>query len=313
MYELIIIGGGPAGVSAGIYAGRKKIKTLLIAKEFGGQSKVSDKIENWIGVKSISGYDLAKSLEDHLRSQSGIEILEGSSVSKVSLLESGFLIETDKGEKFETRTVLVASGSSQKKLNVTGEEKFMGRGVAYCSTCDAPLFKDKSAAVVGSGNAACEAVLDLASYASKIYMLVRSGAAKCDAVTLEEIKKSPKIEIVFNAETLEILGDEFVSGLKYKDKLSAEEKEIKVEGVFVEIGWAPNSEIVEELVEINPMGQIVVDHKTLRASRAGIWAAGDVTDVLYHQNNIAVGDGIKALLDIHGHLSRPKEPGVLIN
>jgi len=305
MYELIIIGGGPAGVSAGIYAGRKKIKTLLIAKEFGGQSKVSDKIENWIGVKSISGYDLAKSLEDHLRSQSGIEIVEGSSVSKVSPSGSGFLIETESGEKFETRTVLVASGSSQKKLNVPGEEKFMGRGVAYCSTCDAPLFKDKSVAVVGSGNAACEAVLDLASYASRIYMLVRSGAAKCDAVTLEEIKKSPKIEIIFNAETLEILGDEFVSGLKYKDKLSAEEKEIKVEGVFVEIGWAPNSEIVEELVEINPTGQIVVDHKTLRASRAGIWAAGDVTDVLYHQNNIAAGDGIKALLDIHSYLQTP--------
>lgn len=304
MYDLIIVGGGPAGVAAGIYARRKKIKALLITKEFGGQSAVSDNIENWIGEKSISGFELARRLEEHLKSQEGIDILEGVLVSRVSPKNSGFIVETASGERIETKTVLIASGSRHRKLGVPGEDKFEGRGVVYCSTCDAPLFKNKTVAVIGGGNAGLEAVIDLFPYAEKIYLIVRSDKIKADPIYIEMVEKSSKVEIIFNAETQEIFGEDFVSGIKYKDKLSGEIKELAVRGVFVEIGSVPNSDIVKGLVELNEYGAIVVDHKTFRTSCEGIWAAGDVTDTLYRQNNISAGDAIKALLNIYDYLNK---------
>lgn len=307
MYDLIIVGGGPAGVAAGVYAARKKIKTLLIAESFGGQSLVSIDVQNWIGTKSISGLDLAKNLEEHLRAQEGIEIADGDLVEKVEKLNvQGFRIVTKNGKIFETKIVLICSGSHHKKLGVPGEDKLNGKGVVYCSTCDAPLFGGKTVAVVGAGNAGLEAAQDLFSYATKIYLLVRSDKIKGDPVTFEQVKANPKLEILYQTEVQEILGKDLVTGVKYLDKNSGTIKELKLDGVFVEIGSAPNSDLVKDLARLDQWGQIVVDHKTQAASLPGIWAAGDVTDVLYKQNNISAGDAVKAVLNIYDYLNKNK-------
>jgi alkyl hydroperoxide reductase subunit F len=303
LYDLIIVGGGPAGVAAGVYAARKKIKTLLIAESFGGQSIVSADVQNWIGTKSISGLDLAKNLEDHLRAQE-IEIADGDLVEKVEKMNGGFKVFTKNGKAYETKTVLVASGSRRRKLGVPGEKEFDGRGVVYCSTCDAPLFGGKITAVVGAGNAGLEAVRDLFAYAKKIYLVNRSEKVKGDPVTFEEIKKDPRLEVINMAETKEIVGDKFVTGLRYLDKNTNELKELALDGVFVEIGSLPNSEFVKDLVQLNSYGEIVVDHKTQRSSVDGIWAAGDASDVLYKQNNISAGDAVKAVLNIYDYLNK---------
>jgi len=304
LYDLAIIGGGPGGVTAGIYAARKKIKTVLITDTFGGQSLVSDDIQNWIGTKSISGFDLAKNLEEHLRAQEGVEIVDGDLVLKVEQAGENFKLETKNGKTIETKTVLVVAGSRRKRLNVPGEAKFEGKGVVYCSTCDAPLFNEKQVAVLGGGNAGLEAVIDLFPYASKIYLIHRGEMLKGDPATQEKIRIHPKVEIILNAETQEILGDDFVSGLKYKDKATGEVKELALQGVFVEIGIQPNSEFIKNLVKTNDFGEVIIDPKTQQTSCKGIWAAGDITDVLYKQNNISAGDAIKAVLNIYGYLKK---------
>ncbi len=303
MYDLVIIGGGPAGVAAGVYAARKKIKTLLIAESFGGQSLVSAGIRNWIGTKEVSGLDFAKMLEEHLRTQEGIEILEGDSAERVEKSSGGFRVETKAGKNFETRTILICSGSRRRRLGIPGEDALDGKGVVWCSTCDAPLFGGKTVAVIGAGNAGIEAVRDLLSYAAKIYLLVRSEAIKGDPITFEAIRKNPKLEIIYNAEAKEILGNDFVAGLKYLDKKANRENQLALSGVFVEIGSVPNADFVKDLVKLDNWGQIIVDHKTQASSEKGIWAAGDVTDVLYKQNNISAGDAVKAVLNIYGYLN----------
>lgn len=303
-YDLIIVGGGPAGVAAGIYAARKKIKTAVIAESFGGQSLVSADVQNWIGTKSISGFDLAQNLEGHLRDQKGIDIIDSERVGGVEKTTAGFSVKTISGKIFETRYLFVASGSRRKRLGVPGEETHEGRGVAYCSICDAPLFSDKVVAVVGGGNAGLEAVIDLIPYASKIHLIARGDLIKGDAVTFDKIKTNPKIEILLNAQTLEILGKENVSGLKYKDLKTNEEKVLDLGGIFVEIGILPNTEFIKNLVELNPRGEIIVNPKDQTTSCPGIWAAGDVSDVLYKQNNISAGDAIKAVLNIYGEINK---------
>lgn len=310
-YDFVIIGGGPAGIAAGVYAARKKIRAVLITDKFGGQSIVSNDIQNWIGEKSISGFDLAQKMEEHLSAWEGIEIIEGDLVAKVEKIfltgqagsqPAGFKISTKNGKTLESRTVLVCSGSGRKKLGVKGEKEFDGKGVVYCATCDAPLFSNKTVAVIGAGDAGLEAVRDLIFYAEKIYLLVRSERIRGDAVTFEEISKSSKVEIIYNAEVQEILGDKFVTNLKYLDKKPNALKELKLDGIFVEIGSAANTEFVKDLVKLDQRGQIMVDCRTQCASEKGIWAAGDATDCLYKQNNIAAGDAIKAVLNIYDYL-----------
>jgi alkyl hydroperoxide reductase subunit F len=302
MYDLIIVGGGPAGVSAGIYASRKKIKTLLITDTFGGQSIVSSKIENWIGEKEISGYDLAKKLENHLKSQEGIEILENDLVIEIKKIDNGFEIKTKEGKIFETKYILMTAGSKYRRLNVPGEKEFEGRGVFYCATCDAPLLKNKTACVIGGGNSGLESALDLVPYASLIYILEYTDKLKGDDITQEKIKSYDKIHVFTSAEVIEILGQNFVSGLKYKNRITNEIKELKTDGVFVAIGMEPNSYLVKDLVKLNNRGEIIVDPKTQQTSLFGIWAAGDITDFPYKQNNIAVGNAISAVLNIYENL-----------
>src|SRR3989338_865647 len=276
MYDLVIIGGGPASAACAVYAARKKLKAVLITDEWGGQSTVSAGIENWIGTKNIPGFEFAKTLEEHVRAQNGIEIITGDKVLKVDGKNNGFTVSTESGNDYESKTVFVGSGGSRRKLGVLGEKEYDGKGVAYCSTCDAPVFKDKDVAVVGGGNAGLEAVMDLVPYAKSIKLLEYSDKLKGDPTTQDKIKASGKVEIIMNAETLEVLGDKFVSGLKYKDRVSGEEKSLALEGVFVEIGSVPNSEMVKDLVEVNKYGEIVVDHKNSRSSLVGIWAGEDL-------------------------------------
>ncbi len=303
MFDLIIIGGGPAGVTAGVYAARKKINTAIIAESFHGQSVGAGDIQNWIGIKSISGYNLAKMMEEHLFAyKDAIEIVEGEKVKKVEKTTKGFKVYTESGKKFETKTVLVASGGGHRRMNIPGEKELEGKGVSYCSTCDAPIFKGKNVAVVGGGNAGLETVVDLMNYAKHIFLLEYGDILKGDQITQEKLKKDPRVEIITNAETLEVFGNDFVSGLKYKDRRSGKMNELKIDGLFVQIGMSPNSYFVKDLVELSKFGEIIVDHRTQAASIEGVWAAGDVTDNIYRQNNIAAGDAAKAVLNINDYL-----------
>jgi len=315
MYELIIIGGGPGGIAAGVYAARKKIKSLLITKSFGGQSEVSADIQNWIGTKSVPGFEFTKMLEEHLKAQDGIEIVEGELVKEVKKLDNGFAVKTDEGNEFKSKTILVTSGSHRKKLGIPGEAEFDGKGVVYCATCDAPLFGGKTVAVVGGGNAGLEAVIDLFPYAEKIYLLEYTDKLKGDSTTEEKVRSNDKVEVITMAGAKEIIGDKFVTGLKYEDRNTNEIKELNVHGVFVEIGMIPNTDFIKGLVQMNEFGEIVIDHRTQQSSTEGIWAAGDASDVLYKQNNVSAGDAVKAILSVdtylHGRwatIPRPESP-----
>lgn len=313
MYDLIIIGGGPAGTAAAVYAARKKITTLLLTESFGGQSVVSDNIENWIGEKTINGLDLAKKFEAHVRAQEGIEIKMPERAASVrQRAEGGFEVASEKGETYRTKTVLVVSGGRRRKLGVPGEDAFSGKGVVYCATCDAPLFRNKTVAVVGSGNSALEAVIDLLPYATHVYLLVRGDQLKGDMTTQTEVKNSPNVTVLMNTAVHEIMGDKFVKALTYSNKTTNEKKTIDVGGVFVEIGSIPNTEMVKDVVTMNDFGEIVVDPVHGTTSQAGIWAAGDVTDCPYKQNNIAAGDAVKAVLSIYAYLLKQEKTALHI-
>lgn len=297
-------------MAAGIYAARKKIKTLLITETFGGQSIDSSDIHNWIGTKSISGFDFAKMLEGHLRAQDGtIEIIDGERVNKVEKIDEGFRVSAESGKSFETKYVLTTAGSHRRRLDIPTGRSFDGRGVFYCSICDAPLFGGKTVAVVGGGNSAVEAVIDLLSYATKIYLIHRRDTLRADPVSQERIKADPKVEFIWNSEAQEFLGNDFLHTVKYKNKATGEIKELKVDGVFVEIGSEPNVDFLKDLVKLDAANHIVVDHRTQQTSHPAIWAAGDTTDVLYKQNNISAGDAIKAVLNIYDKLTNQNRGG----
>lgn len=303
-YDLIIIGGGPAGVSAGVYAARKKLKTLLITPEFGGQSIVSEGIENWIGTVKISGNDLAKSLKEHLLAYAGdtVKVNEGEHVNDIKKNDSGFSVITESGE-YTGKTVLITTGSTRRKLEVPGAEEFDNKGLTYCASCDGPLFADQDVVVVGGGNAALETSAQLLAYCKSVTLLNRTEKLRGDEITIEKLKQNPKFKIILNAVTKEIKGDKFVDGIVYEDAITKETTELKVAAVFVEIGLIPTTYFAKNVLELNAIGQIPVDPRNQKTNVAGIWAAGDCTDGLYHQNNIASGDAVKALEDIYMELN----------
>lgn len=304
MYELAIIGGGPAGVAAGVYAARKKIKTVFITENFENQSTVSDNIQNWIGTISISGKKLAEDLEAHLRAYAtdsfDIKVKERAlDIQKAP--EHSFIIKTNKGE-YRTKTILIATGSVRKKISVPGSDIFENKGITYCATCDGPLFSDMDVVVIGGGNAAFESALQLAAYTKSVTILQRSQF-RAEKITQEKAFSNPKIKGYENIDLLEIKGDKFVTGVVYKDRITGETKEISVSGVFVEIGASPSVEYIKNgLVELNESQQIITDPRDQRTSEVGIWAAGDCTDGLYKQNNIAAGDAVKAIENIYMYL-----------
>lgn len=302
-YDLAIIGGGPAGVSAGVYASRKKLKTIFITESFGGQSIVSDGIENWIGTVKISGADLAKNLEAHLRAYADgvVDIKTNDRVEKIEKNGEVFLIKTPK-ESFEAKTVLITSGSNRRKLNVHGADQFEHKGLTYCATCDGPLYSDQDVVVIGGGNAGFESAAQLLAYCKSVTLLHKNNEFKADPVTIEKMKANPKFKAIPNVEILEVKGDKFVNELVYKIKDTGEIINHPTTGIFVEIGAMPATEYAKDLIELTPFGAVKVDPRTQQTSCAGIWAAGDCTDGLYHQNNIACGDAVKALEDIYVHL-----------
>jgi alkyl hydroperoxide reductase subunit F len=302
-YDTIIIGGGPAGSAAAVYAARKRLTTLLITEKFGGQSIVSSQIENWIGEVSITGKELATKLEEHVRAQKDIEIKAGEKVTEVrELPECIFEVTTDKGERHRSKTLIVASGGRRKRLGIPGEERLDGKGVAYCTTCDAPFFEDLDVAVVGGGDSALEGVIDLAAYARKIYLLIRGEELKADPVNKKKATAIDKMQLIKNVEVEEILGDRAVTGVRYRQKDTAEEKELEVNGVFVAIGHSPNSGFIKHLVEVNQGGEVIVDFRTGETSKKGVFAAGNVTSDPFKQNNIAAGDGVRAAISAYAYV-----------
>lgn len=304
VYDIAVIGGGPGGVSAAIYASRKQLKTLLITESIGGQSSVSASVENWIGTISLPGWELAQSLEKHLRAQEGVEIRTGEQAVEVAEEKGQFSVKTSSGESYLAKTIIIASGGRHRALNVSGEEKFRGKGVVYCSTCDAPFFRGKKVVVVGGGNSGLEAVEDLLPYAREIVLMVRSGELKGDAITREKILADSKVSVIYFGLIQEILGENTVEGIRYKDAHTGKEVSLELDGVFVEIGMIPNSDFVGELVDRNERGEIMLDHRTKATSRPGIFATGDVTDAPYKQNNISAGDGVVAALSAYDYLRK---------
>ncbi len=302
IYDLAIIGGGPGGIAAGVYAARKKLKTILITESFRGQSAVAGEIQNWIGVISISGDELAKNLENHLKSYSkDIDIKEKEKV--VSIVKNGdfFLIKTNK-EEFKAKTILITTGSIRKKIQVKGSAEYEGKGITYCATCDGPMYGDMDVAVIGGGNSAFEAVSQLLAYAKTITIIQRSEF-RAEPIMVQKILANPKVRGITNVDILEIKGDKFVSSIVYQDKKTGESTELPVAGIFVEIGANPSLDFMEHgLVKLNEKEEVMVDPKNQKTQTAGIWAAGDCTDGLYKQNNIAVGDAIKAVEDIYKYL-----------
>lgn len=300
MNDLIIIGGGPAGIAAGVYAARKRLKSVLIAEEFGGQSTVSEGIENWIGTEKISGENLKKTLKGHLDAYKGdvVDVHEGR-VEMLEKVAGGFRAVTTKGDAYDAKAVLIASGAARRKLQVPGADTFENKGVTYCASCDGPLFDGQDVAVIGGGNAGLETAAQLLAYAKSVTLIHRHGELKGDAITVEKVLAHPNMKAICNSEPTEVLGEKFVSGLKIKDRTSGIETTLPVTGVFVEIGVMPNTAYAAGLVDLDPVGRIVTDPRNQHTSVEGIWAAGDCTDELYHQNNIAAGDAVKALEDIY--------------
>ncbi|MBP7770399.1 MAG: FAD-dependent oxidoreductase [Candidatus Pacebacteria bacterium] len=301
MYDLAIIGGGPAGVAAGVYAARKRLKTVFVAETFGGQSTDSLDIQNWIGTPHIAGPELAKALEAHLREYAAdvVDIKAGERATKVAKAAQAFLITTDKGS-YEAKTVLVTTGGARRKLEVPGAAEYEGKGIVYCASCDGPLFAGQDTIVIGAGNAGFETAAQLLAYAKSVTLLNRSDSfTKADAKTVEATKAHPNMRILANTEPVEVKGEMFVKSLTVKNNKTGEVSELPTGGIFVEIGALPATGLVAGLVEMDPFNHIKVDPKTQRTSVEGIWGAGDCTDGLYHQNNIAAGDAVKALEDIY--------------
>jgi alkyl hydroperoxide reductase subunit F len=306
-YDLIIIGGGPAGASAAVYAARKRLNTLFITSEWGGQSVVSEQIYNWIGTPAIAGADLALGLKNHVLANTGttqtLEVKEGEKVIKISKNENLFEVETETNEKFSTKTVLIASGSSRRKLEAKNADKLEHKGLTYCASCDGPLFADQDVVVVGGGNAGFESAAQLLAYCKSVTLLHRSDTFRADEITVQKVLANPKMKAFKNVDILEIKGEKFVEGITYKDKTTNEEHTLSATGIFVEIGGIPNTAFVKDIVALDEIGRVKVDPRSQKTNTPGVWAAGDCTDVLYHQNNIAAGDAVKALEDIYLYLN----------
>lgn len=300
MYDVIIIGGGPAGTAAGVYAARKQLRTLLIAEEMGGQSVVSLDIQNWIGTTTISGPDLATSFKKHLEVYAGtaLDLKTGERVTEIHRSSDTFIVTTEAGT-YEAHAVLIATGARRRKLSIPGAAEFENKGVVYCASCDGPLFSGKDVTVIGGGNAGFETAAQLLAYTTSVTLLQHSNVFKADAITVEKVLANPKMKAILNAEPKEIIGDAFVSALVYTDATTGNDIKIPTEGVFVEIGLIPNTDYAKGLVDFDDYNRIIIDPWTQRTSIEGVWAAGDCSNIKYHQNNIAAGDAVKALEDIY--------------
>lgn len=300
MFDLIIVGGGPAGITAGIYAARKKLNTLLITEDFVGQTGKAFDVENYPGFKKIRGIDLIERFKEHLL-KFEVETKHGK-VSKIEKEKDIFKVRIEAGGQFESRAVIIATGRDPRPLEVPGEKELLGRGVGYCVTCDGPLFSGKKVAVVGGGNSGLEAALELSTYCRHVYLLEIKKEAAGDELLQAQIKEKDNIDLLTQAKTKKIRGKDQVSSLVYEDLTSHAEKEVEVEGVFIEVGYMPATGFVDALVDFNDWDEVVVDPRTNMSKTKGLFAAGDVTDVPYKQIVVAVGEGAKAALSAYKYL-----------
>ncbi|MFC1801220.1 NAD(P)/FAD-dependent oxidoreductase [Nanoarchaeota archaeon] len=291
MYETIIIGAGIAGVTAAIYASRKRMNYLFISKDFGGQMNISGEVENYPGFSKTTAVEMMKLFKEQLK-YNKIDLKEGVEVKGIKKKGNNFLVKTSSGDH-ETQTVILCTGARPRKLGVPGEDKFAKLGVTYCAICDGPIFKDMEVVVVGGGDAGLEAVDFLLNIAKKIYVLQRGPKLIAQKYLVERIQGNPKVEVILNSETKEVVGDKAVTGLKYVQ--NGEEKELKVKGIFVEIGRLPNTEMVKGLVDMDDHNHVKVSVQC-DTSLPGIYAAGDCTNIHEYQYIISGGQGATALI-----------------
>lgn len=297
MYDIIVIGAGPAGITAAIYAIRKRMSLLVISKDIGGQTAWSGDIENYTGYQFITGPELTSKFEEHIRGY-GVPIKEGESVTSVKKVDEKIIVKTDKGE-YESRTIIVASGKISRELNIPGENEFKNKGLTYCATCDGPLFAGKNVAIIGGGNSALDAALQLIKIANHVYLINVVSHLTGDPIMIEKVEKSEIVSVMNNTRVLAISGDKVVRAIKVNRE--GEIEDLPVEGVFVEIGLVPNSNFIPDVGK-NSFGEIKVDSYN-QTSIPGIFAAGDVTDIPAKQIIIAAGEGSKAALTAFRYLS----------
>jgi len=308
-FDVLVVGGGPAGAAAAIYTARKGIRTGVAAERFGGQVLDTMAIENFISVKETEGPKLARALEEHVREYE-VDIMNLQRASQlIPAGEDGLhRVRFDNGGELKAKTLILATGARWREMNVPGEQEYRGRGVAYCPHCDGPLFKGKRVAVIGGGNSGVEAAIDLAGIVAHVTLLEFGEELRADAVLQRKLNSLPNVRVLKMAQTTEVKGDgQKVTGLVYKDRSSEEMHSVELEGIFVQIGLLPNSEWLKGTLELSRFGEIIVDAKG-QTSIPGVFAAGDVTTVPYKQIVIAVGEGAKASLSAFDHLIRSSAP-----
>ena len=301
LYDVTVIGSGPAAVSAAIYAARKGLNVAMVGVKIGGQVLDTNEIENIIGTVSTTGAKFAETLEKHLKEHE-IAFKEGHLVKEIKEDGKDKVLMTDDGKSYKTKTVIVATGAKPRSLNIPGEAEYVGKGVHYCSTCDGPFYKGLNVAVIGGGNSGVEAALDLSGIAKSVTLIEFMPELKADKVLQEKLAEQSNIKTILNSATVKVNGNEFVESIVYKSRETDEEKTLNVEGMFVEIGLSPRSEVVKDLVETNKIGEIVINPENNSTSAAGIFAAGDVTNIKQKQIIIAMGEGAKAALSAFDYL-----------
>lgn len=301
LWDLIIIGGGPAGLNAGLYAKRKGLKVGIITLEIGGQLHNTSVVDNYLGYKAIEGKDLSNEFLAHANSLE-MPILNSVRTQKIIHKDPTFTIQVSDGKEINTKTIILATGGAPRKLNIPGEQDFSNKGVSYCTTCDAPFFKDKHVIVAGGGNSAAEAVLDLVPWAKKITVVHRS-LWRADSILLDKHKHIENLTVYLNTQILRVLGDENMTGIEVLDKINNKPYTIDADGLFIEIGTIPNSHLVKDMVEINERNEIIVDENQM-TSLPGLFAAGDVTNQVEKQIIISVAEGAKAALAVTKYLNK---------
>jgi len=301
MYDLMIIGGGPAGLTASVYAARKQLKTLLISVDIGGQVNNTWGVENYMGYQFIEGPELMDKFQEQVK-QFPIDQKIGSKVSQLKKIKDGFEAQSESGEKYQAKTVIYAAGKSPRKLGVPGETEFTGKGVTYCAICDGPVFSGQRVAVVGGGNSALEAALDMVKIAEHVD-LVSLTPLTGDAILVDKLSAAKNLTIYTEYQTEKIEGEKLVNGIQIKDLKSGNSKQLKVTGVLIEVGLVPNSRLVKGLVKLNKRGEVIVTCSS-ETDIPGFYAAGDVTDVPEKQIVVAAGEGAKAALQAHRYLQR---------
>ena len=296
-YDLIIIGGGPAGMTAGIYAARKKLKTLILTRSIGGQAALSSDIENYTGFAMVSGADLTHKFEQHLEEfKDDVELrLISGGVESIHEVDSGFEVRLDGGEREVARAVIIASGRVPRQLGVEGEEKFLNRGVTYCAWCDGPLFAGRDVAIIGGGNSAVDAALSAAKIANMIYVINIDTELTAEKLMVDKAKQAHNIRIINQAELKKIEGAKFVNSITILDNTAGIEKDLPVTGVFIEVGSVAATDYLRGLVKCNQDDEILIDKNNM-TNIAGIFAAGDVTEVIEKQIIVAAGEGAKAAI-----------------